>query len=845
MNFVSEAASFVCEPDSDISLIERASRSERLRIDNKYIVLQTDDVDITGFKFLKRGGKAVNAIADVVGGLATASFPLTQLIANSGTYDIFVQRTNGENYRFGKSLIAELQEDSERLIGTVSVQNDRGTVFVSPYITYARRALSLLISPTDAVVSDHVFGLLFANLTQIALNGNILKVSGEFLISGAKSADCNVSIVMKCAEAKEELVSHCKLALRQDLHNKYAFGSSDYRRSGFKVAINIDSLAAKGIVTGRRVAFYIRIKHDGRVYEKRVKGLPEATTKNTGKIKNCVEVHLEEHRGSGYLYLAYNKKYTIDFLEIEEITRTTPGTFGLKGCFAVFGIDSKLLTASIVAVQRHIGGEYRHSVKRHTDAALSSALFSSDANYDTGAFSSKINVKKMSQTCFSGDRFVDFYLEVRLFDMVLRRRINVTTPRYEEFSGEYLQVYKRLLHTNDVVVYLTRGTSFLSMSLRESLKEDDLTSIIKERFALFLDRILPKTRENHWLTYETYSATAQDNSFYFFKWMMENIQTQKVYYVIRRESKDLEFLRPYMSNVLYYYSLKHLLSMLRCSLFVSAQGRFHAYKFRPIKSEFKRRVMNKKFVFLQHGVTAFKKSTFRRSDPSGGANLVMAVSNAEKGRIMKHWGYKSDEVIVAGFSRFDELNDKSSREHPVVLVMPTWRSWLEDVSQESFDASEFSQQYRELLAQLEKRVDGAEIKFYIHIKLAKYVNHWVNDFKKVRIVLLGEARVNDMLMEASVLITDYSSVAWDFLYMSKPTVFFQFDFDTYKKFTGSFIDLKKGLFGPSSADAGTAVDLVQSALSGGIEAQSKVHFGNVDKDNSLRIYRSIIARFGR
>ncbi|MDT8303274.1 MAG: CDP-glycerol glycerophosphotransferase family protein, partial [Sedimentisphaerales bacterium] len=55
--------------------------------------------------------------------------------------------------------------------------------------------------------------------------------------------------------------------------------------------------------------------------------------------------------------------------------------------------------------------------------------------------------------------------------------------------------------------------------------------------------------------------------------------------------------------------------------------------------------------------------------------------------------------------------------------------------------------------------------------------------------------IQKLINESSLLITDYSSVSWDFFYLCKPVIFYQFDFDDYLKNRGSYLDLKNDIFG--------------------------------------------------
>lgn len=74
-----------------------------------------------------------------------------------------------------------------------------------------------------------------------------------------------------------------------------------------------------------------------------------------------------------------------------------------------------------------------------------------------------------------------------------------------------------------------------------------------------------------------------------------------------------------------------------------------------------------------------------------------ASSEMEKSIIEQNFGYKPEQIPVTGLSRWDVLKDKSDPAHPSILVMPTWRSWLEDQSDEFFCQSQYYQEYTELL----------------------------------------------------------------------------------------------------------------------------------------------------
>ena len=51
--------------------------------------------------------------------------------------------------------------------------------------------------------------------------------------------------------------------------------------------------------------------------------------------------------------------------------------------------------------------------------------------------------------------------------------------------------------------------------------------------------------------------------------------------------------------------------------------------------------------------------------------------------------------------------------------------------------------------------------------------------------------INDLLILADILITDYSSIAFDFSILEKPIISFAYDYEEYKKDRGLYYDLDK------------------------------------------------------
>ena len=95
-------------------------------------------------------------------------------------------------------------------------------------------------------------------------------------------------------------------------------------------------------------------------------------------------------------------------------------------------------------------------------------------------------------------------------------------------------------------------------------------------------------------------------------------------------------------------------------------------------------------------------------------------------------------------------------------------------------------------------------------------------------------------MESKVLVTDYSSVAWDFHYMKKPVCFYHFDQDKFLETHGSYLDLNKDIFGTVSKTEDKLVDkIIESYLNKKNKTIKKEFFEYNDKRNSERIFYNI------
>lgn len=405
--------------------------------------------------------------------------------------------------------------------------------------------------------------------------------------------------------------------------------------------------------------------------------------------------------------------------------------------------------------------------------------------------------------------------------------------------------------------YMTT-TDALAFQCREKGIYDGLSFRMKERIAAgiyYLFKPYWKKKKIH-LVYEKFCYMAQDNGYYYFKYCMDHDMEKKmdrsIYYVMDKDSPDIGKLDAYKKNVVPFMSIRYIVYLLASKLLISTDTRSHAYAWRKKNSIIYQYMDSKKLVFLQHGVTALKKVDFLYGKGRNGeCRLFVVTSDFEKEIVKENFDYKEKEIAVTGFARWDVLHDKSegSRE---ILLMPTWRNWLEEVGDDIFRQSDYYKNYMELLTseRLTRLLEEYDLKlnFYLHPKFRDYIADFTIQSERIRLIPFGEEPLNELMMKSRLLITDYSSVCWDVYYQSKPVIFYQFDLEDYYQLHGSYLNMKKDLFGPQVETLPDLFAELEKAVKDGFvlapqyEALQKSYYKYIDDDNSKRICEAILEK---
>lgn len=321
-------------------------------------------------------------------------------------------------------------------------------------------------------------------------------------------------------------------------------------------------------------------------------------------------------------------------------------------------------------------------------------------------------------------------------------------------------------------------------------------------------------KNNIWLIGERPSE-AKDNGFHLFKHIRTMHADQEIYYIIKFSSAQREKIE-HLGNVIDYNSLKHYLFFLRAKKLVLVFERSTFPESMVIWYWYRLKLIGKSVVFLNHGT--IKDNLVHLT--YGGRfkfDLFVCSARAEHEYVQKQLGYPSNVARLLGSTRWDALQNTHTTEK--VFFMPTWRTWLNGCNIDQFLTSDYHRALTDVInsESLNDLLENAnaELVLYLHDVLQpKFANVLTAKSQNVVIATSESHDVQELIKSSTVLITDYSSVAFDFAYLGKPVIYYQFDEEEFfsQHFERGYFDYRKHGFGPVVQDASDVIVALNKTL---------------------------------
>ena len=357
---------------------------------------------------------------------------------------------------------------------------------------------------------------------------------------------------------------------------------------------------------------------------------------------------------------------------------------------------------------------------------------------------------------------------------------------------------------------------------------------------------------SHWLISER-GGEARDNGLHLFHHIVENEADIKVLYAADPERPDSS-IASNLGTTVKYGSFRHHLAWRSADVVAST----HAYAGAPNGKGsymFTPRRKGSVHVFLKHGIMQSHHTHY-----TGATHLDLLICGAlreqrylERNRTSR----TSWTAVNTGLARFDALA-RAPAPSRQVLFMPTFRKWLHDLSRlrpsqkdHRFRRTRYYQAVQGLLecGTLREVLRDNELKLvlYPHPRIHGFLDSFESSVPEIEIVRYGREDLQSIMMSSGMLITDYSSVSFDFAYMRRPVVYYQFGKREYRKYQykKGYFSYERDGFGPVTSSTVTVAEEVKRAVRRGFAMTPVYHqraedfLGPPDDRNCERIVQEV------
>lgn len=372
-------------------------------------------------------------------------------------------------------------------------------------------------------------------------------------------------------------------------------------------------------------------------------------------------------------------------------------------------------------------------------------------------------------------------------------------------------------------------------------------NLLTKYLPMYLWVMITRPNKQCWLITER-PTDARDNGYVLFKWLCQNHPDKNVIYAIRKDAADYANVKD-LGKVIEYGSYQHWYYYFAASVCCDTSWGICCPN--SMTYLIMRNILppHSKRVFLQHGITKDYMPQGRKHKLN--ADLFVCGAYPEWDYINSNFGYTNNEVRYLGFARFDRLCDVShAMKVKQILYMPTWRANLHDDSH--FEQSLYFQKIKEVLTSPELHYileqNQLDLVYFVHPSIRQTKYHF-EPFATSCIKVLNneDFDLQKLICSSSVIITDFSSIYFDFAYQGKPVIYYHFDYQDYRKnhYSEGYFSYERDGFGPVVHDLQSLLQNLSSIVISGFKMPNEFllraerFFPMRDYNNCLRHYEAI------
>lgn len=462
---------------------------------------------------------------------------------------------------------------------------------------------------------------------------------------------------------------------------------------------------------------------------------------------------------------------------------------------------------------------------------------------------------------------VSFYLIYQGTQIQLGYHFSFICKMTTSIINAYWRCGKYVLRSENGIIKIYPYTPALVRRFERDLDKELIKNrqlkVLGWRWLITFLHFLFAKRKPIWLVLDGF-AFAGDNGEFFFQYLMKRKDLNiRPYFVIDRNSKDYSRMKA-IGPVIPADTKKYRIFFALANKVISSQSFYNKLNTFYDRTELLQDLFHFDFIYLQHGVIKDNHAD-TQSRHKKDFSLFITSAEKEKNSIINGIGgnycYNENVVKVTGLARHDLISflpfeDRRKK----VLLAPTWRMegvgiWDEKKQtyayHDGFKNTEFYCFYQKLMNEPRILKSMQKNGYTMHVRLHPRSIQQASDFSPGEGVTLEYEREGyaEELRHTSLLITDYSSIAFDYAYAGIPVIYTQFDVDTfylnhgYKK---GYFDYEQDGFGPICYDYESAVQAIVAAIESGWVVEEKYQrrvgdfFAYHDGKNCERIYNAIL-----
>lgn len=180
------------------------------------------------------------------------------------------------------------------------------------------------------------------------------------------------------------------------------------------------------------------------------------------------------------------------------------------------------------------------------------------------------------------------------------------------------------------------------------------------------------------------------------------------------------------------------------------------------------------YIFIQHGQVFMPSRSIETGYLFPEKFDKFLVSSNNEANIFKKYHFDENKLIKAGLSRWDLLCNLQPQQEKSILLMFTWRS----LRLLDFEESLYKKNLLSLINNddLQAYLSEKNIKLYFAPHHALLTNQGVDfEIENKNIEVVNSCNISKYIRNCNALVTDFSSVSFDFMFQNKPVVFYILD----------------------------------------------------------------------